>query len=415
MTETSVLPCALSSQRQTAAPRSPFVLGGVALCALVLVVASSSPAYAYTPRAFGGCLPITWAVQPKVVVHISEFAGPDLFENIANLLRLTQAMLDVHEQFNLAGATAAQVTAFESSTEPFVFQAWFGDATPTIHVGFTSDPTAAVGSTYWDVDPLCNIVEAHIQFRDPYVYGWTFSDPSTHGEDYYDATLFNNNGDVYFRISYMHELLHAFGLAHSNDSYSMLNYADRPYANRPVGDRIRPLPDDVQGLRALYPLLGVRREVAVLNTWYEPIVSSAPYPAANQFRLCKPSLGTAWNADFFANVCGLTNNLAGSTTVAAGDTLRTRFAFANYSTESVDVVASLYFSSDDVWDAADVASVTTRSFTVNPSVSSLQGRVWTVPSLNPGTYYVIVRVEATTTAGVLRTDWIPLRGTVTVN
>jgi hypothetical protein len=92
-----------------------------------------------------------------------------------------------------------------------------------------------------------------------------------------------------------------------------------------------------------------------------------------------------------------------------------RLALANYSTEDVDVVASPYFSNDDVWDAGDVASIRTRSFSVNDSASSLQGRGWTVPLLNPGIYCVIVRVEATTTAGVVRTDWIPLRGTVTVN
>jgi hypothetical protein len=388
----------------------------VTMCALTLLVTGlGSPVYAYTPRTFAGCTPITWATQPKVVVHTNEFAGPDFFENIANLLKLTDAINDVHEQFNLAGATAAQVTAFELSADPFVYQSWFG-GDPAIHVGFTSDPTAQPGGTFWDVDASCNIVEAHIQFKDPYVFGWTFSDPSAHGEDYYDAALTNSDSDRYFRISYIHELLHAFGLAHSADSYSMLNYGDRPWAKRDVDEQIRPLPDDVEGLRALYPLAGVRREVAVLNTWYDvSSLSSGAYPAATQVRLCKPSLGTAWNADFFADVCGLTNNLPGSTVVAAGQTLRTRFTLANYSTEAVDVVASLYFSLDNVWDAADVASVTTRSFTVNANVSSRQGRTWTLPALRPGHYYVIARVEATTTAGVLRTDWIPLRGTVTVN
>jgi hypothetical protein len=39
---------------------------GVALCALTLLVTSTSPVYAYTPRTFGGCTLITWALQPKV-------------------------------------------------------------------------------------------------------------------------------------------------------------------------------------------------------------------------------------------------------------------------------------------------------------------------------------------------------------
>jgi hypothetical protein len=53
----------------------------------------------------------------------------------------------------------------------------------------------------------------------------------------------------------------------------------------------------------LYPLQGVRREVAVLNTWFgDGPPSSGAYPAANQGRLCKPSLAhrldsVAWHRD----------------------------------------------------------------------------------------------------------------------
>jgi hypothetical protein len=388
----------------------------LAASTLAIILLSSS-ANAFTPRTKNGCTPITWATQPKVVLHTAEFAGPDFFENLINLAQLTDAMNDVHEQFNLAGGTAAQVTAFELSTDPFVYQNWFGDPTPTIHVGFTSSPTANPGSTNWNVDAACNIVEAHIQFQNLTAFGWTFSHPGAHGELYYDVTLSNAAGNRYFRISYVHELLHAFGLAHSNDSYSMLNYGDRPWANRVADDAVRPLPDDVEGLRSLYPLADTRREVAVLNTWYDPIVPTGAYPAADQKQLCKPSLGSAWNSDLFADVCGITaTGAAGATTVSSGNTLRTRFAFANYSTESVDVVANLYFSTDDIWDATDVASVTTRSFSAGANASSQQGRTWSVPSgLAVGDYYVIVRVVATTSSGAVVTDWIPLRGTVHVN
>ena len=384
----------------------------VAVCTLAIGFISNA-ANAFTPRTLNGCTPITWASQPKVVLHTTEFLGADLVD----LLQLTDAMRDVHKQFNLVGGTAAQVTVLETSADPFVFQSWFNDPTPTIHVGFTSSATANIGVTFWNLDAACHIIEAHIQFQDLTAFGWTFSYPEAYGELYYDVTLSNAAGDRYFRISYVHELLHAFGFAHSNDSYSMLNYGDRPWANRVADDAIRPLPDDVEGLRSLYPLAGTRREVAVLNTWYNPIVSTETYPAANQQQLCEPSLGSAWNIDRFSDVCGVTaSGAAGSTIVAGGNTLRTRFAFANYSTESVDVIASLYFSTDDTWDAADVASVTTRSFSVGANTSSQQGRTWTVPSgLAPGDYYVIARVVATTSSGVVVTDWIPLRGTVYVN
>ncbi|HKE96957.1 MAG TPA: hypothetical protein VKB34_21800, partial [Povalibacter sp.] len=134
-----------------------------------------------------------------------------------------------------------------------------------------------------------------------------------------------------------------------------------------------------------------------------------------QRRLCKPSLGSSWNSDRFATVCGLTNGAAGSTVIAAGQTLRTRFAVANYSTDDADVEASLYFSSDETWDAGDVASATTHTFAVSEAVSSIQGRTWTVPALSAGVYHVIARIEATLPWGPVLTDWIPLRGTVTVN
>ena len=388
----------------------------LAVLALTAVAFFSVPVSAFTPRTLNGCTPITWASQPKVVLHITEFAGPDFFENLINLAQLTDAMNDVHEQFNLAGGTAAQVTAFEVSTDPFVYKSWFGGTDPTIHVGFTSSATANPGGAFWDVDAACNIVEAHIQFQDLTAFGWTFSHPEMHDEPYYDVTLNNADGDRYFRISYLHELLHAFGLAHSNDSYSMLNYGDRPWANRVTDDAIRPLPDDVEGLRALYPLGGSRIDVAVLNTWYAPVVPTGTYPAADQQQLCKPSLGSAWNSDRFADVCGTSGGAAGSTEMYGGDTLRTRFAFANYSTESVDVVARLYFSTDDIWDAADIASVTTRSFSVSANGSSQQGRAWEVPyGLAAGDYYVIIHVEAIATSGTVVSDWIPLRGTVHIN
>ncbi|MGE0820866.1 MAG: hypothetical protein AB7G75_00370 [Candidatus Binatia bacterium] len=386
------------------------------ISALLVVVATTS-VHAYTTRTQNGCNPITWASQPKVVLHTTEFAGPDFFQNLINLAQLTDAMNDIHEQFNLAGGTAAQVTGFDLSTDPFVYKTWFNDPTPTIHVGFTNNAAANPGGTFWNVDSACNIVEAHIQFQDLSAFGWTFSHPQAHGEPYYDVTLSNAAGDRYFRISYVHELLHAFGLSHSNDSYSMLNYGDRPWANRLQDDAVRPLPDDIEGLRALYPLAGSRYDIAVLNTWYDPVAPVGSYPAADQKQLCKPSRGSAWNSDLFADVCGVTQSgAAGSTTVASGNTLRTRFAVANYSTERVDVVASLYFSTDDIWDAADVASATTRSFSVSANGSSQQGRTWTVPSgLTAGDYYVIARVVATTPSGVIITDWIPLRGIVHVN
>ena len=38
-------------------------------------------------------------------------------------------MNDVHEQFNLVGGTAAQVTAFELSIDPFTYKTWLAHVT----------------------------------------------------------------------------------------------------------------------------------------------------------------------------------------------------------------------------------------------------------------------------------------------
>ena len=275
--------------------------GSAVGCALTLLATSlNSPAYAYTPRSLSGCTPITWVTQPKVVVHVSEFAGPDLIQNLINLLQLTDAMNDVHEQFNLVGATAAQVTAFEVSTDPFVYGTWSGGAPPTIHMGFTSNVSAAPGVTTWDLDAACNIVEAHIQFKEPVCLRLDLQRPVSARRTLLRRRADERSRDRYFRISYVHELLHAYGLAHSANSLSMLNY--------------------------------------------------------------------------------------------------------------------VLFSTDDVWDAADAASVTsTLVHDEHERFSAQQGRTWSVPVLSAGTYYVIARVEATTTSGVVLSDWIPLRGTVTVN
>ena len=129
-------------------------------------------------------------------------------------------MRDVHKQFNLVGGTAAQVTVLETSADPFVFQSWFNDPTPTLHLGFTSSATANPGGTFWNLDAACRILEAH-PVQDLTAFGWTFNYPEARGELYYDVTLSNGAGDRYFRISYVMNCCMPSVLAHSNDSDSI--------------------------------------------------------------------------------------------------------------------------------------------------------------------------------------------------
>lgn len=388
-----------------AAYRTVSPLQGATMLTLLTL---SFTAQAYTPRAVNGCPEIRWASAPEVVLHTSELGGVDFFE----LLQLTDAMLEAHDELGAVGGSWARVTGTTSSATAFNFGTWFGDAAPKIHVGMTDDPTAAIGTTTWKVNPTtCVIEEAHIAFQDETLIDWLYQEPGYYGYDWWDvehslATTW------WFQISYMHELLHAFGAAHSNDSFSMLNYGDRPFANRPSGEQIKPLPDDIEFLRDFYPAGGTQHEIAVLNTWYEPVAGGGNYPAAVQHRLCQPSTGTGWEPAETEGLCGT----AGTTDVCPGDTVRVRFAVANYGTEGVDLTARMGLSLDDTLGRGDMASPTLRTFRLGAQSSTRQGRTFTVPTRarNNRTYNVLVHVSGTDDGGVFVKDWSPMRGTLRI-
>lgn len=158
--------------------------------------------------------------------------------------------------------------------------------------------------------------------------------------------------------------------------------------------------------------------MAVLNTWYAPPGDGDD--AAHQAKLCTPSLGTAWSPETSDGACGVN----GSNVVCTGDTLRTRYALANYSTASMHVSAFLWFSPvpDEQWDEADTESASTNFKDLDRATSALAKTTWTVPDLDPGvSYHPIIRLisehlDAPTHAAdarSVRTDTIPLRVVVT--
>jgi hypothetical protein len=398
-----------------------------ALCTgLVLTgtVAIAQPAQAYRTLQVGNCNQVTWVSNPEIVVHLGEFwagggSDPDDFN------AMFEATYDVRSQFNLVGGTSAR--AYEAyinvSVSPFQAGAWFNDPVPTIHVGFTNDSTDTLGEAGATVvpppDANCQYDEAHIVFKDMNLQDWNFGTPSEVGDDYYTAGESDPSGNRYFRTAYLHELLHAFGLDHTPGAYSFQNYNQFPWSGggRSERDSVRPLPDDAQGLRALYPGVGNRHDVAVLNTWFDP--NAVIDGSAIQHGLCSPSLGTGFSSNIFrfSPGCGTGGPNGGSTTVCAGDRLYTRFAFANYSTDVADDFdIRAFFSTDEVFQlGTDVVSPTARVTTVGAERSALLERVWQIPAgLQTGTeYYVIIEVAGTTADGGAVEDWIPLRGKVT--
>ena len=382
---------------------------GAALCAGLVVAAvgiAPVPAGAYSTLQVGNCQPITWRSPPRILIHTTEWyagnAGVDF-------MAMFGAVVSVAVDFNEIGATSAEIDYVNTTSAAFTFGTWYNDPTPTIHVGFTNDATVAPGAATAapEVDANCQFDETHIRLQDPATRSWHFGRP-----DVYYTAQDTEAGAMYFNNVVLHELLHAFGLDHSDHSYSFMNANVYPWANRTAAHGVRPLPDDVRAMRNLYPAAGTRSEVAVLTTWYDP--GSLLNGAAIQHGLCTPSLGTQFAVVKFFGPCGEGGPDAGSAVVCPDDRLNVVFTVANYSTQSVDLDIRVWFSTDDVFDLNDPLSPSQHTTDLVRADSDRHSRAWLVPAnLVAGTeYFVIVEVAGTTSSGVSVEDWIPMRGTV---
>jgi hypothetical protein len=377
------------------------------------------------------CTAASWS-SPVVKIHVAGF-GP-------NQAAMVDAIRDVNAQIAEVGGSSVRIESTVTTTEAFHLTP-YNDHAPVIHVGFQdifNDDWAGVTNNTWSCE--------HFITFDNDEFSWNYGTPEdAGGAGYYKAGLWDLSGNLYFRVSYQHELLHAFrvgGGGHPDDVYSFLNYGSRPWAHAPVDAMIRPLPYDVKELRRLFPASGSRTEVAVLNTWMvheDPAAACAPNlvkaenldPEAlglcdttpppdavtSQKMLCAPSAGDTSSAGkAFTPYCGAWN----ATAVCPGSIVQVHYALANYSTADVSVTSNMWLSLDDVWDQNDYLSPTSKTYSV--VAASAQNKYWgyEVPSLPLGlpgqtrTFSVIIRATATTPSGVTVRDSIPMRGTVSV-
>jgi len=406
----------------------------VAALAAGAAVVVAAPAHAYTPVTWSDCgnedkdqpsVRFDDGSDVQIVLHYGE-SRLDAFDNVL----LIDAVGDIANEFNKMGGTSAHVRV-SITTEPFKWGRdshgnrtyYSGDTDPSIHIGFVHDLDVdvddAAGATYAPIGTVgkCHYKTASIAMLDTdalYALAdepgqtprhWSFAEPTR----YYQEGLFGA-GVTYFRQSILHELLHAFGLAHSANTYSYLNYGERPWANRPVGQRARPLPDDVRGMRHLYPASGSRFDVALLNTWFTE--SSDPKVPANQSMFCKPGRGKNLGPSMFGAYCGAADDPL-PTTVCGGQSLAVQFALANYSTSAVNSSVWLYFSTDDVWSPGDIASSDYVMVNQTDAQSSRRGFTYKVPDLPSGYYYPILRALAVDQSTSVTDDWMPLTGMVT--
>lgn len=375
------------------------------------------------------CASEVWKTPPRIVLHTSEYSGES-----GDTALMTTAITDVVKQFNAIGGTSARVGSVSTSTAPFKFGDWFNDSVPTIHVGFTPDIKADAGVDGYGATTPPNLgsdkclKEMHIVFPDqddpsPDTVTWNFKTPmdSYWQDTYYDATTQDAQNNVWFRPSFLHELLHAFAFVHVTDQFSFMNHRlpdGFPWANRAAADSIRPLPWEIGRLRTLYPQTGTppyatHYDLAVLNNWY-----AAPQPnddAASQVKLCTPSAGGDFTDPTSNGAC----STGGSLSTCAGDDLLTRFSITNYSTGSVHVTAQLYFASttDVTYKPTLAHSTDTKTVDLVAASSSLVRAKFSLPNLALGaSFHPIIHIDAVhlDSNGVAdpateRSDWIPLR------
>jgi hypothetical protein len=410
---------------------SPYKrLAGLATLALASLAASTAPA-----SASGTCANYTWKSSPKVIIHESEFL--DGGGTAASLADMENAVQQVVDQFNAIGATSAKITSVTTTTDPFVYAS--GKQDGAIHVGFGTRQDILDANDGEDADGVtgparassgCSLKQADILFPDqdsseqtskPLM--WDFGTPFGSGDarKFYDATPTDAADSTWFRPSFLHELLHAWDFHHTI-GYTFMTHrlpAGFPWANRPANDSIRPLPYEVGVLRDLYPASGTRYDLATLDTWW-----STPYTpdddAGSQVDLCKPSLGgkysqAATGSDTTSLTCGVDGTKAGSTSVCQGDKLKTRVTIANYSTKHMNITTELFFSTDEKFKDTEPDSPSWTNVGLNAESSGAFKGEYTVPLLSPGTYRPILRIVAlddAADADSVRTDWIPLLGTI---
>jgi hypothetical protein len=405
----------------------------VAASAIAPATAGATPTTAQTTAtatAASTCTPI-WKSIPDVIIHQQEFL--DHGGSAADLDAIEDAVHDVFRELTHSWVnTGADV--LRTTREPFEYGDWYPGSSAEIHIGFTDDLTAltddpqAAGAQRRAVSSLdgCERIESHVAFRAPddsYFespdQAWDFGTPFDHAADsYYDAETYSAAGKLWFRPLLLHEVLHAYGLGHTTTQYAFMNYpgfTGYPWLNRAPEASVRPLPNDIARLRALYPSTDddPYYEVTLSTSWFGTAEDNG---AATLRPLCAPSLG-ATIARFDWTTCGADGYDTGSTTVCAGDWLRTRFTVNNSSTHDVDVVWQLFLSTDEVLDGQDRPSATWSSSRFPRALSLGVYQGFRVPSVVRGVeYHPIVKIVSVGTGdagGSVRTDWLPLRGTVT--
>ncbi len=278
----------------------------------------------------------------------------------------------------------------------------------------------------------CRILEADVVFFDG-AASWRFHEPEDYGTPYYDTA----GASQWVQTTYLHELLHAFGLEHTPDAYTYLNYGnDLAWSKRDSNDSSpEPLPDERTALRAIYPATTATNEFDLLltNTWFNNAAAWIIEDSAPQQLLCPPSQAREdpGSPGEFVEIDPLNadgcNPLMGHTVCPGQDSVAVAYAASNNGVVPEWVVHDLWFSLDEELDTAqDIQSPDNFYWfeTLGAYESTLNQRFFRVPAgLTANTdYHVIARVRRIADSldqptsqfreRSYRNNWIPLRGQV---
>ena len=359
---------------------------------------------------------------------------------------MTQAE-DAVGQLNDIGASSAHVASVQTTTKPFDYESMtFGDAMPTIHVGFVTHKTITADNDGEDAGGLTSKMymagcspTVTIEFPIDKGTTWSFSSPfakemTDAGARYYDA------GDMAPGKIDLRHVVPALVTARGAARVRPQPHQHRLRDDEPPRRRRRS-----RGATARTPTRSARfpttsgccgpptRRAARAGTSTRSTRGTA---SRRPRRAAPPTRSSSARRASAPRSCIRRSRTAraarrpdgGSTSACPGDTLYTRYALNNYSTGSVRVTSTLSLSSDETSDATDTLSTTTRTDDLSATTSKLVEAKWKVPSVSGATVYKVknlhpivhllsehINADGSADPNSLRIAWMPLRGTIDVS